>query len=71
MDVPETWVDERVVVKMYAEKEPLEGKLTEVNSRGIVIETDTAMYSSYPKTESLAVLAFIPMSKVSAILLSR
>jgi hypothetical protein len=37
MQAPETWIDEQVTVKLYGEKEPLTGKLIEVNNRGIVL----------------------------------
>lgn len=72
MNVPELWIGDKVYVKMFGEGKPLVGELVEVNSRGVVINVDTGdEKQDYPEDESIDVLAFVPMMKVNAILLTR
>ena len=65
---PESWIDQKVQVKKFGDKEPLIGQLTEATARGVVVEVDNDTDKDYPDAESLDVLAFVPMNKVTAIL---
>jgi ribosome maturation factor RimP len=63
----ERWLDEQVAVMILGEKKALVGKLAEVDNGGIVLEVESNN-NKFPKAESLAVLAYVPKSKVTAIL---
>lgn len=66
---PESWIDERVHVKIFGESEALVGKLVEVGRSGIVVRAETGGGKrDYPDDEALQVLVFVPMSKVNAVL---
>jgi hypothetical protein len=66
---PESWIDHKVQVKIFGDKGPLIGVLTEANNRGIVVQTESeGKGTNYPDSEGFTVLAFVPMSKVKAIL---
>lgn len=66
---PESWVGNKVQVKLYGDKTPLVGELSEVNNRGVVVQTQSeGKGTDYPDSEGFTVLAFVPMSKVSGIL---
>ena len=72
MNVPELWIGDKVYVKVFGEGKPLVGELVEVNGRGVVINVDTEVEDKdYPEDEGVNVLAFVPMMKVNAILLTR